>query len=243
MGAGVQFDTWGVTRYPTRDGRALEVSAGEVRGVISLRYEYRDPNQQPTDAIACEFRTADSEGRLWAVTSRFTTQLFVTHMFDFAQNREMDLFRFPSEGRRFKDHFKNNTLDRYRVAFRDHLLLADARYFSDDRSYRNLAVAGRLVQIKFKYLHLSFDVAGSDEDAFVESLSVRIANHCFWDEERDYALGPMAFDIQPVHFLRHNTGVWDAVYNGWRDSPFPMPLVFSPVEGEGKPQGNVRLVG
>jgi hypothetical protein len=243
VGAGVWFETWGVTRYPAAEGRSLEVSAGEVRGVMSLRYEYRDPGEQPTDAVACEFRTADRDGRLWAATSRFTTRLFVTHMFDLAQNGEMDLFRLPPEGRRFKDQYKNNVLDRYRESFREHLLLADARYFSDDRGYRHLAVAGRLVGIKFKYLHLSLDVAGGGEDSFVESFAVRVANHCFWDEDRDYALGPLAFDLRPVHFLRHNTGVWDADYNGWRDNPFPMPLVFSEVAGEGKPQSNVRLIG
>lgn len=241
MGAGVQFTTWGVARYPTADGRALEVSAGELRGVMSLRYEYRDPGEQPTDAVACEFRTADRDGRLWAATSRFTTRLFVTHMFDLAQDGEMDLFRLLPEGRGFRDRYKSNTLDRYRAAFRDHPLLADARFFSDDRGYRRLVVAGRLVRVKFKYLHLKLDVAGGGADAFVESLAVRVANHCFWDEDRDNALGPMAFDIRAVHFLRNNTAVWDAERERWRDAPLPQPLVFSRVEGEGLPQENVRL--
>lgn len=56
-----------MTRHPTSDGRSLELSPGELRGVMSLGFAYRDPVEQPTDVIPCEFRTADRDGRLWAI--------------------------------------------------------------------------------------------------------------------------------------------------------------------------------
>jgi len=242
MSTGVWFDTCGVARYATDDARSLEVSAGQVRGVMSLLFEYRDPVEQPTDVIACEFRIADRAGRLWTTTSRFTTELFVTHLFDFARDGVMDLFRLPPTRRRYRDPCEQHTLKSYQDAFQNHLLLADARFFSDDRGYRHLVVARRLVRIKFKYMHLHLDIAGSGENSFADWVSVRIANHCFWDEERDVPLGPLAFDFRCVHFLRNNTAVWDADEKRWRDHPFPRPLVFSPMDGGGTPQDNVRVV-
>jgi hypothetical protein len=244
VGAGVWFDTWGSTRHPTSDGRALEVTTGQVQGVMAFRFEGRDSAEQPIDAIACEFRLADREGQVWATTSQFTTRVFVTHMFDLAQGGEMDLFRLLPEGRRYKDVAKNNALEGYRQAFRTNVLLSDARFFSDDRGYRHLPVAGRLVRIKFKYLHLSFDVATSaGEGDKTDWFSVRIAPQCFWDDDRENTLGPLAFDIRCVHFLHHNTAVWDAVDERWRDNPLPLPLMFSPTGEEGKPQENVLVVG
>jgi len=242
MGAGVSFDTWGTSQYSTNDGRMLEIAAGELRGVMSLRFEVRDADEQGTDVIACDYRIADCDGRLWTTTSLFTTELFVTHMVDLT-HRNTDLFRLLPDNRRYKDATKNNGLTQYRQAFQKPLLLSGARFFSDDRDSRYIVIMGRVTEIRFKYLYLSLDIGSvSDEESFADWFSVRIPDQCLWDEQREHAIGPLAFDISCVHFLRHNTAAWDSEEQRWQNAPLSRPLIFSPVEGEGKPQANVRPI-
>ena len=62
------------------------MSGDELAGELSLRFEFRDPEEMlPRDTgIACDFCIADRNGRVWQTTSRFTTELFVVHMYDFS---------------------------------------------------------------------------------------------------------------------------------------------------------------
>ncbi len=67
VAARVKFEIPGVARYPTVDGRSLEVSGDELDGELALRFEFRDPETMlPRDAVACDVsvrRTPCRSGR------------------------------------------------------------------------------------------------------------------------------------------------------------------------------------
>jgi hypothetical protein len=228
------FETWGITRFPVSDGRSLEVSAGTLAGEMSLGFEFRDPEKMlPTDAIACDFRTTDHQGQVWSTISRFTTRLFITHMFDLSHHQHMNLFRPEEAG------------EEYQRAFERTLLLADARFSCDDRFHRTLLVGDRLIVTQFKYTAIHFDVAVVQDDSdpsYLTEFAVRIHAESLWDEDAE-DIGELGYYMSCLHALRNNTGLYDPHWKGWRDSPLPMPLVFTPTAASGTPQENVRVVG
>jgi hypothetical protein len=228
----VAFETWGTTHYPTNDGRQLEITEGVLSGEMKLGFEFRDPEKSlPTDALACEFRTADREGQRWATTSRFTTAVFITHMFDFSASRHMNLFR-PGKAD-----------DQYKRAFKRSVLLRKARCSRDDRFYRTLLIDDELITTKFKYTRITFDVAAvEDPNGFSTELAVKVHKGSLVDEEEIEEIGDLGYYVACQHLLRHNTGVFDPLRKYWRDSPLPMPLVFTPTGKRGVCQENVRVV-
>jgi hypothetical protein len=231
--AQVLFETWGKCRYATTDGRWLEVGTGNLAGDMLLRYEFRDTEKTlPIDAIACEFRTAGREGRIWATTSRFTTRLFIAHMFDFSLAQHMNLFR-PSEAD-----------EDYKRAFERGLMLEGARFSSDDRFYRTLLVGEELIVTKFKYTQITFDVAvvQDEQPSYLTQLAIRVHSESLWDNDVE-DVGELGFYMSCLHPLRYNTAVFDAGSGYWRDCPLPMPLVFSETGARGLAQDNVRIVG
>lgn len=228
----VAFETWGTTHHPTSDGRQLEITEGVLSGEMQLGFEFRDPEKSlPTDALACEFRTTDREGQVWATTSRFTTAVFLTHMFEFSAGRHMNLFR-PRNGD-----------DEYQQAFKRSVLLRKARCSRDDRFYRTLLVDDELITTKFKYTRITFDVAVvNDPSGHSTKLAVKIHKGSLLDEEEIEDIGELGYYVECQHLLRHNTGVLDPPRKYWRDSPLPLPLVFAPVAKRGLRQENVRVV-
>jgi hypothetical protein len=169
----VAFETGGTTFYPTDDGRRLEISEGQIIGNISLRFEWRNPSEDLlTDALACDFRTADADGRVWRVTSRFTTELFVAHMLDISAMTGTGLFH-PHADRG------------YQRAFKECLLLRDARFSSDDRFYRTLLIQQKPVDIQFRYTTIRFDVALLQMylAPLLAKVAVRIRPGSLWDKE------------------------------------------------------------
>ena len=232
MAARLKFEIAGVTRYPTADGRFLEVSGGKLDGELSLRFEFRDPEKMlPRDAVACDFRTADRDGGIWQMTSRFTTELFVVHMYDFSALRHMDLFT------------PKRADEQWVKAFEAGMLLEDARFGTDDRFYRTLLVNGKRRQVQFKYTVLHFDVAVNQptEGSYLTDLAVRIRRESFWVEGE--TLPEMGFFLSCRHLLRCNTGVFDPERGFWVDAPIPMPLVFEPTGASGPAQPGVQAVG
>lgn len=233
MAAYVNFEIGGVARYPTADGRSLEVAGNELRGEISLRFEFRDPGDDlPTDVVACDFRTADRDGRLWQTTSRFTTKLFLVHMYDFSALRHMDLF---TTKRADEDWPK---------PFNAALLLKDARFGTDDRFYRTLLVNGEQWQVQLKYTVLRFDVAAYQpppELSMLGKLAIRIRSGSFYLEGDP--VPAIGYYMSFRHLLLANTAVFDEEDGRWLDAPIPMPLVFEPTEGSGSVQAGVRAVG
>jgi hypothetical protein len=230
--ARVRFDIAGTTRYPTADGRLLEVSGETLDGELALRFEFRDPEKMlPRDALACDFRVADREGRVWQTTSRFTTKLFVVHMYDFSSLRHMNLFTAKKAEEQWVKAFENGPV------------LEDARFGTDDRFYRTLLVNRKQVEVKFKYTVLHFDVAVNQypEGSYLTDLAIRICRGSFWDEGS--TLPEMGFYLSCEHLLRSNTGVLNPERNFWVDAPIPMPLVFAPTGGAATAQPGVRVVG
>lgn len=229
----VAFETWGTTHYPTSDGRQLEITEGVLSGEMKLGFELRDPEKSlPTDALACEFRTANREGQVWATTSRFTTAVFITHMFDFSASRHMNLFRPRSAD------------EAYQQAFKRAVLLRKARCSRDDRFYRTLLIDDELMVTKFKYTRITFDVAAvNDPGGFSTKLAVKILKGSLLDEEEIEDIGELGYYVECQHLLRHNTGVFDPVRKYWRDNPISLPLVFSPTGKQARPQENVRVLG
>jgi hypothetical protein len=222
----------------------MEVAAGELVGEFGLRFELRDTEEMlPVDALACDFRVVDNEGRSWGTTSRFTTRVFLTHMFDFSAPWHMNLFR-PEEADK-----------EYTRAFVDLPFLQDARFSSDDRFYRILLVGRRQISISFHYTCVRFDVAGvlDHEGKYLDKLAVKVRAGSFWDwespgeeedeeDEEDEDVGELGYYMEVVHLLRNNTGAFDAERGFWVDNPMPAPLVFVPGRRKGVPQQNVRVV-
>jgi len=228
----IAFETWGTTHYPTNDSRQLEITEGVLSGEMKLDFEFRDPEKSlPTDALTCEFRTADREGQVWATTSRFTTAVFITHMFDFSASRHMNLFR------------PGNADDGYKQAFKRAVLLRKARCSRDDRFYRTLLLDDDLITTKFKYTRITFDVAAvEDPKGWSTVLAVKVHKGSLVDEEEIEDIGELGYYVECQHLLRCNTGVFDPLRKYWRDSPLPMPLVFAPTGKRGEKQDHVRVV-
>jgi hypothetical protein len=227
----VKFDIAGVMRYPTADGRSLEVSGDELAGELSLRFEFRDPEEMlPRDAIACDFCIADRNGRVWQTTSRFTTELFVVHMYDFSALGHMNLFTTKKAG------------EPWVKAFEASPLLEDARFGTDDRFYRTLLVNRKQLRVQFKYTVLQFDVGVNQysDGSYQSDLAVRLRRGSFWEE--GVTLPEMGFYLSCKHLLRGNTGVFDPGRGRWVNAPLPMPLVFEPTSASGVAQAGVRLV-
>lgn len=225
----VAFETWGTTHHPTTDGRQLEISEGELFGELTLSFEFRDPEKSlPTDALACELQIADREGHVWSTTARFTTKVFITHMFDFAASDHMPLFR------------PKNADDDFQQAFQGNTLLRKARFSSDDRFYRTLAIDKELVTTKFKYTQIKFDVAAvKGTHPSLTKLAVKVHKDSFRDEEDSKSLGELGFYVSCQHLLRNNTGIFDPRGQRWRDGPLPLPLVFA---GAGKQTTRQEIV-
>jgi hypothetical protein len=222
-----------VARYPTADGRSLEVSGDDLAGELSLRFEFRDPETMlPRDAVACDFRTADRDGRVWQTTARFTTELFVAHLYDFAAvPHGMDVFTATRAD------------ERWAKAFESGPLLEDARFGTDDRFYRPLWVNGKRRRVQFKYTVLHFDVAVNQYEgwSYLTDLAVRIRRGSFWYEGS--TLPDLGFFLSCRHLLRVNTGVFSSERGRWVDAPLPMPLVFAPTDASGVPQSGVQVAG
>lgn len=227
----VAFETWGTTHHSTSDGRQLEITEGVLSGEMKLGFEFRDPEKMlPTDALACELRTADREGRVWTTTARFTAAVFITHMFDFGASWHMNLFR-PRDAE-----------DDYQRAFKEAVVLRRVRCSRDDRFYRTLLIGDQLVTTKFKYTRIIFDVAAIEDPKGHSTLfAVKVRKGSLLDED-DEDFGELGYCLSCQHLLRHNTGVFDVVRQYWRDNPLPLPLVFSPTGEQTTRQENVRLV-
>ncbi len=225
------FETWGHCRYPTTDGRWLEIGPESLAGTLSLRYQFRDPaDMLPTDAIACDFQTTDDEGRIWTTTSRFTTEVFITHMFDFSLRKSMNLF-WP---RKAEKEYKN--------AFKTRLLLRKANFSSDDRFYRTLLIEDQLIRTKFKYTRITFDVAVvQTKHPYLTKLAIKVRAGSLLDEEEIEDVGEFGYYMSCLHLLQHNTGVFNEERGRWGDSPVPMPLVFDTKGKRGTLQANVRV--
>ena len=136
--AKVAFET-GKCSYPTTDKRRLQMRSGFVTGEMSFRFEYRRPgDDMATDVIACDFRFPDRDGRVWSTTTRFTAELFITHLFDASMLQSMNLLT-PADGD-----------SEFSGAFEACPLLSGVRYSSDDRFYRTLLVGERIVNVPFR---------------------------------------------------------------------------------------------
>ncbi len=168
---------------------------------------------------------------MWQATSRFTTELFVVHLYDFSALRHMDLFTAKRAN------------EEWASAFEAALLLEDARFGTDDRFYRTLLVNGKRRQVQFEYTVLHFDVAVNQgpQASYLTDLAVRIRRGSFWEEGS--ALPEMGFFLSCRHLLRGNTGMYDPARGFWVDAPIPMPLVFEPSGASAPAQAGVRAVG
>jgi hypothetical protein len=231
--AKVAFETAGNSRYPTTDKRLLQLKSGFVIGEMSFRFEHRGSSDDlPTDVIACDFRIPDGDGRVWLTTSRFTSELFITHLFDASMLSSMNLFTDDNADAEFLD------------AFEVCPLLSDVRYSSDDRFVRSLLIGDRVASVQFKYTTIVLDVAAvpdedDDELPLLTKLAIRIRPGSLYDDEgRD--LGALGYFMSCRHPLRNNTAAEDD--GRWIDNPIPLPMVFSPTDAPGEPNDDVEVI-
>jgi len=233
--ARIAFETFGPMRCPTSDGRRLRIGAGIITGEMSFAFHFRDASDDlPLDVVACELRLADKEGRIWSTISRFTSALFVTHLFDASALEPMNLFR-PAEADA-----------EYREAFESQAALSDIRFSSDDRFVRTLVVGDRLIPVQFKYTTIAFDLAivqdeGDDDLPLLTKLAVRIRSGSLFDADGE-DLGELGFYMSCTHPLRNNTAASEDGERPWGDNPIPAPMIFTPTDLSAAPNEDVEIV-
>src|SRR6476646_3221350 len=155
MAARVRFEVGGTTRYPGPD--------------------------YPRDAVACDFRVADRDGRVWRTTSTFTAELFVTHLYDFGAIGGPAVFT----ARRAPETWVR--------------ALAESPLLED----------GKRRMVTLKRVTLQFDVAANNvTGSFLTDLAVRVRRAGFWDPEGS-PLPELGFHLSCRHLLRANTAVPD----------------------------------
>jgi hypothetical protein len=230
------YDTAEPEHYPVSDGQVLEIGPGEVAGGLELRYEHRSPsNDLPTDVLACDFRLADRDGRVWGTTARFTARLFADALFEVsAADPAGGLFR-PSLGGR-----------EYSRAFEDCPLLREVRFSSDDRMYRTLWLGGQEIKTQYRYTTLVFDLAGVCEPEPVREarLAVRVLDHCLYTEAHGSyrSVGELGYYFPCAGLWRNNTAVFSDEDQCWEARWQPLPLSFTSTGRRGKRQESVRVL-
>jgi hypothetical protein len=233
LAARVAFETYGPILYPTPGGRRLRIGTGVVSGDMSFVFHFRDASEDlPLDVVACEFRLADKDGRVWSTTSRFTSALFVTHMFDASASEPMNLFR------------PNEADDEYRAAFDSHAALSAIRFSSDDRFVRTIAVGDRMIPVQFKYTTIVFDLAivqDDDELPLLTKLAVKIRSGSLFDTDGQ-DLGDLGYYMSCSHPLRNNTAASEDGERPWGDNSIPEPMTFTPTELSAAPNEDVEIV-
>jgi hypothetical protein len=230
------YDAAEPERYPVSDGQVLEIGPGEVAAQLELRYEHRSPSDDlPTDVLACDFRLADRDGRVWGTTARFTARLFADALFEVsAADPERGLFRPSLAGRD------------YSRAFEDCPLLRQVRFSSDDRMYRSLWVGGQEIKTQYRYTTLVFDVAGACGPEAVRGrrLAVRVLDGCLYTEVHGCyrSVGELGYYLNCAGLWRHNTAVFSDEDEGWEHPWQPLPLSFTSSGGRGKRQESVKVL-
>jgi hypothetical protein len=204
-----------------------------VTGQLAFHFHFLDPSDEsPVDVIACEFRIGDRDGKVWATTSRFTSELFVAHMFDASLTRPIGLFRTAEAGADFRE------------AFQSHAAISGMRFSSDDRFYRTLLVGERVVEVQFRYTTITFDMAivqDPEHPYLLTALAIRVRSGSLMDTEFQ-DLGELGFFMSCTHPLRNNTAASEDGNRFWGDNPMPGPLVFSPLEGVADPNETVEVI-
>jgi hypothetical protein len=235
----VSFYQEGAIDYPTADGRRLRITGEDVGGVLAIRNETRVAAQAgdeedafadlPSDVLAAELRLADSQGRLWATTSRFGADRLLARCIDLSySNTGAQREPRPKRGSKSRSVFDSPTT------------LSEVICSSDDRGYRYLTLDGeKVVSFKFEYMVLAFDVALVSE-ADEPEVRVRLRQGCLFDMKTEEDLGGWIFPIHWQELFRCNTHT-PTPDGGWQENALPLPLTFDLLEGAGQPQVGVII--
>lgn len=183
----------------------------------------------PTDVISADYQIADSTGRIWSTTSRFTAEALITHMIDISSVNQC--FWFVEADAEILEAFQERTV------------LHDVRYSDDDRFYRKILIGDKIVEVQFHYSTISLDIAILQDNDIDYPLSTKLIikvnkNSLFSDGED---IGEFAYFIELHHLLRHNTAVYSEDYQCWKDSPIPMPLFFQLTSEYTTPQDSIII--
>lgn len=228
----------GTITYPTSDGRSIQFildDEDELRYEFELSFHYRNTSGDlPIDVIEHRIWIPDANGKLWTTATRFTSEIFVQHLYNFASASAPYYFKQMDENAR--------------QMFEDNLILEDIHYSDDDRIYRKLLLGDEVVEVKFHYTVMTFDVAVLEDQLFKSrgiptstSLAVRLRKDSLYDENGD-PLPDIKFEIDPEVFFLHNTALFNEEEEYWTDSQLPIPLVFEPTDEQSKlRQSNVVI--
>ena len=233
----------GTITYPTSDGRSIQFILDDNYSFqydFELSFHHRDRSEEvghlPTDVLEHRIWVPDSNGQLWTTATRFTSELFVQHIYNFASASAPYYFEQMNKSSQQK--------------FEENLILDDIRYGDDDRIYRKLLLGHDLVTVKFHYTVMTFDVAFVQDELckskglpISSSLIVRLRENSLYDENYD-PLPAIKFDIEPEILFNHNTALFNHKEEYWSDSQLPIPLVFEPTDEQFElHQSNVVVKG
>jgi hypothetical protein len=229
MSVRIAFEVDG-TVHPTSDGKQLKIGPGLLVGNFSLIISHKEPSDDlPTDVLAATYRIADNTGRVWSLTTRFTTEALVTYMDDLSST-EGGLFYMESAEAEVVE------------AFRSKLLLEDVRCSSDDCFYRCIHVKNDTLEVPFHYTTIHCDIAAiEDTDKFpVRSrLVVRVKEGSLFVEGD--SVKELGYYLSIDHLLRLNTAAYSEDYSCWKDSPIALPVYFEETDEMAEAQEYVSV--
>ena len=230
----------GTITYPTSDGRSIQFVLDDgykLQYDFELSFHYRDTSGDlPTDVLEHRIWVPDANGQVWTTATRFTSELFIQHLYNFASA--------------LAPYYFEQTDESLQQMFEDNLILEEIHYGDDDRIYRKLLLGDELVTVKFHYTVMTFDVAFIEDQLckskglpMSTSLAVRLREDSLYDDRGD-PLPAIKFEIEPEVLLKHNTALFNHKEEYWTDSQLPIPLVFEPTDEQFElPQSNVVVKG
>ena len=142
----IDYEFSGESHYPTTEGAVLTITESyETKGQIELGIYHRDESDDlPCDVLYSRFRIPDCNGVIWESESRFGSSTLVEKMQDLSIAASLIPFSAAEED--IIDLFSRENIPR------------GVRYSDDDRFYRAIPIDDTIVEFKFHYTTITFQL-------------------------------------------------------------------------------------
>jgi hypothetical protein len=218
------FDFSGKSIYPTTDEGFLTINESyQTVAQIELGIHYSDQSDDlPSDVLYTRFRVPDRDGIVWESESRFGSGILIEKMNDLSIPSQLNPYSYAEQ----------DAL----AALEGKEVLRGIRYSSDDRFYRSVAIGERIIEFKFHYTMITFELAFYTHDVNHTQLYVKLCENSLFSNGDD--LGAFYFATYP--FLGMNTAFYNSENEWWQDNPIPSPAPFRRTSEHHSQNQNVR---
>jgi len=225
------FDTielFGDLSFPTSCGKQIHFTESLVKATLQIDIAHRDSDDEsPIDVLGATLLIPDSDGVVWSVESRATTEFLVEKMVDIS-SLESSLIPASSAPDEIKNAFLSKSLK-------------NLRYSSDDRFYRQIILGSEIIQFPFQYTTVHFDVAFLHSPIGITDPKITVhvrEDSLFCDGE---SLDAFYYYVDWKGIFRSNTAIYSEDYGCWQDNPLPTPLVFEKTEKTWEANEDVKI--